>query len=67
MKAVALMPLAAQCRWEGPWMTRQGEEWRKAIGGPTREEEAVLQGQADRASRAHVEWAYSWHSGLNDL
>ena len=51
MKALKAGPLCRKARWEGPWRARQGEEWRKAIGEPPREEEAVLQGQADRSSR----------------
>src|SRR3990167_11409092 len=50
MEAVEAMPWWRRLRWEGPWSDRQGAEWRKAIGEPTREEEAVLQVEADRAS-----------------
>ena len=50
MKAVAAMPWWLKARWEGPWEARQGEEWRKAIGEPTREEESLAQAQADRYS-----------------
>ena len=67
MEAVEAMPWWRRSRWECPWEARQGAEWRKACGEPTWEEQVVQQAEADCASRAHVEWAYSWHSGLNDL